>query len=64
MVALNLDGVPQTTSEMVLMLNHAIGKKREMNPSWQPPPVMQKTLENAIHFGKLKNKESMEAVRQ
>ena len=52
-----------TTSEMAVLLREAIEKKRQVNPAYQPPPVMQKTLDNSTHFGKLKNKESLESLR-
>ena len=53
-----------TNTEMSLLLNMAIVKKRERNPHFEMPAVMKKTKDYVDKFGQGRNEESAREIRR
>ncbi len=52
-----------TNSELNLMLSSHLMAKRERHPTYQPPPVMQRTIDYVGKFHGAKNEEAMKRIR-
>ena len=53
-----------TNSEMNLILTGVMTAKREKQPNWQPPSVMQKTMDYTGKFANVRNTEALKAIRE
>jgi DNA-directed RNA polymerase II subunit RPB4 len=52
-----------TNSEINILLSSHLSYKRERNPTYLPPPVMQRTIDYVGKFNGGKNEEALQQIR-
>jgi len=50
--------------QMAVILTQVTQAKREKQASWQPPAVMQRTMDYTSKFANVKNMEALKAMRE